>query len=285
MRKCLVGAIFASFVSVSVSAATEKSPWEDVKAPVGKYSRVIGGNNAGCLLAGEALEDNGKGFQIANPERLNTHYAHPDTLQFIRDLGASLWSRGIPILLGDLSLPRGGPFTTRHASHTNGTDFDAWFLIDSRLTERPLTVAEREALTPYSLASLDGNVLITERWTDKYRIMLQITAENPRTHTVFVHPAIKKKLCENPSHHKPWLAKIRPWWGHDEHMHVRLTCPSDSPDCVEKPRPQSISCDETLEWWFSDEWRKEYEDRKKSFDSSFEMPELHKKCAEILRMK
>jgi penicillin-insensitive murein endopeptidase len=215
---------------------------------------------------------------------LNSHYAHPATLQFIRDLGAALSGHDVPILLGDFSLPRGGPFTTRHASHTNGTDIDVWFLIDSRLKERPLSVAERETLTSYSLADLDGNVLISERWNDKYRLMLQVTAEDSRTHTVFVHPTIKKKLCENPVHHKPWLAKIRPWWGHDEHMHVRLGCPSDSPDCVEKARPTNIACDETLAWWFSEEWRKEYEDRKKISDSPFVMPELPQKCTEILRM-
>ncbi len=283
MRKIFTVLFCTSCVSVSVAA--EKSPWEDVKTPAGAQPRAIGGNNAGCLLGARNLEDSGKGFQIANPGRLNTHYAHPETLQFVRELGATLIARDIPILVGDLSLPRGGPFTTRHASHTNGTDFDVWFLIDSRLKERPLTVVERELLSSYSLADLDDNVLISERWSEKYRVMLQLTAENSRTHTVFVHPSIKKKLCENPAHHKPWLAKIRPWWGHDEHMHVRLTCPSDSPDCLEKPRPTSIACDETLEWWFSDEWRKEYENRKKQSAFAFVMSDLPQKCTEILRMK
>lgn len=62
------------------------------------------------------------------------------------------------------------------------------------------------------------------------------------------------------------VGKIQPWWGHDEHFHVRLKCPADgsSPNCRPKPEFTEIGCDTPeLAWWFSDEWRQMYEARKK----------------------
>ncbi len=47
---------------------------------------------------------------------------------------------------------------------------------------------------------------------------------------------------------------MRPWWGHDAHMHVRLACPEGAGACVDQaPPPPGDGCDETLAWWFTDE--------------------------------
>jgi penicillin-insensitive murein endopeptidase len=49
---------------------------------------------------------------------------------------------------------------------------------------------------------------------------------------------------------REWLRKLRPWWGHDEHFHVRLSCPGDSPDCErQKSMPEGDGCGEELESW------------------------------------
>jgi len=47
-----------------------------------------------------------------------------------------------------------------------------------------------------------------------------------------------------------WLSKIRPWWGHDGHFHVRLSCPDNSPLCKpQKPVPEGDGCDTDLDSW------------------------------------
>jgi penicillin-insensitive murein endopeptidase len=57
-----------------------------------------------------------------------------------------------------------------------------------------------------------------------------------------------------------WLYRLRPWWGHEDHFHVRLACPADSPLC----RPQDAldpgdnGCGADLEWWFSAEADREW---------------------------
>ena len=32
-----------------------------------------------------------------------------------------------------------------------------------------------------------------------------------------------------------WLRTVRPWWGHHDHLHVRLKCPADSTGCESQP--------------------------------------------------
>jgi penicillin-insensitive murein endopeptidase len=71
---------------------------------------------------------------------------------------------------------------------------------------------------------------------------------------VFVNAAIKKALCRDPDSDRGWLHKMRPYWGHDYHFHVRLSCPAGSPAC--KPQdpvpPGGDGCGKDLDWWFRD---------------------------------
>jgi penicillin-insensitive murein endopeptidase len=72
---------------------------------------------------------------------------------------------------------------------------------------------------------------------------------------VLVNAAIKKELCRiEGKEHFPWMAKVRPWYGHDDHIHVRLKCPDDSPNCRKQPPvPGDDGCaPKALEFWFSD---------------------------------
>jgi penicillin-insensitive murein endopeptidase len=49
------------------------------------------------------------------------------------------------------------------------------------------------------------------------------------------------------------MSKVRPWYGHADHIHVRLKCPDDSPDCRTQPAvPAGDGCDKSLSSWFAD---------------------------------
>jgi penicillin-insensitive murein endopeptidase len=49
------------------------------------------------------------------------------------------------------------------------------------------------------------------------------------------------------------MDKLRPWYGHNDHIHVRLKCPADSPNCRHQPAvPDSAGCDKSLNYWFTD---------------------------------
>ncbi|MEO1314321.1 MAG: penicillin-insensitive murein endopeptidase, partial [Pseudomonadota bacterium] len=48
------------------------------------------------------------------------------------------------------------------------------------------------------------------------------------------------------------LRKIRPWWGHHYHFHVRMNCPAGSPNCQEQdPIPRGDGCESAI-WWVTD---------------------------------
>jgi penicillin-insensitive murein endopeptidase len=60
-------------------------------------------------------------------------------------------------------------------------------------------------------------------------------------------------LCREAKGDRAWLDKVRPYWGHNYHFHVRIHCPADSPDCKpQPPPPHSEGCGHELDWWFKD---------------------------------
>jgi penicillin-insensitive murein endopeptidase len=69
---------------------------------------------------------------------------------------------------------------------------------------------------------------------------------------VLVHPAIKKALCEasKSDTDRGWLAKVRPYWGHHYHMHIRIGCPAGSTNCKSQPPvPGDDGCGKELTDW------------------------------------
>src|SRR5262245_4181427 len=66
-------------------------------------------------------------------------------------------------------------------------------------------------------------------WTYGRTALVLAAAQDPAVARIFVNPAIKKAMCREAEADRSWLSKVRPWWGHDEHFHVRIACPPDSP--------------------------------------------------------
>ena len=262
MHKNIISLLLLSIAAVA-TAGGFYNPWEEIVRPSTGQHQIFGGYNAGCLQGASAPRDTGNGFQYIELSR-NKFWGHVSTHRFIERMGSVLRPQGMSLLVADVSMPRGGPFTWDHASHQVGLDMDIEFLQDPRSLQRDLTIDERERLPKYYLADQDANAVIEKNWSEKYVTMLRTFAQDDAVHVMFVHPSIKKKICENPANRQSWLAKVQPWWGHDEHVHVRLKCPADSPNCKSKPDFTEIGCDtQEFLWWFSEEWRELYEARKK----------------------
>jgi penicillin-insensitive murein endopeptidase len=93
------------------------------------------------------------------------------------------------------------------------------------------------------------------RWTARHATLIRIAAEAPGVDRLLVNPAIKLRLCQDHPG-QAWLRRVRPWRGHDSHMHIRLRCPEGSPECRDiAPPPPGDGCDASLDWWFSPESR------------------------------
>jgi penicillin-insensitive murein endopeptidase len=87
-------------------------------------------------------------------------------------------------------------------------------------------------------------------WTHERTELVRVAAQDPAVTRIFVNPAIKKAMCREAGSDRAWLSKVRPWWGHDEHFHVRLACPPDSALCKQQPATGSDDgCGKELASW------------------------------------
>jgi penicillin-insensitive murein DD-endopeptidase len=248
----LLAAIVISPVMVNAASNTADE-WGAVLAPTRGPARVIGGPANGCLAGAARLPPDGVGYQAIRLSR-HRNYGHPETVAFVARLGKAAAAAGLaPFYVGDMAQPRGGPMTSGHAAHENGIDVDIWFTLDPKPALPP---EAREEVELPSMVLPDQSDVDRNRFGERQVRLLRLAASDARVERIFVHPAIKRALCQDIGGAKDkgtdWLHKIRPWYGHDEHFHVRLACPTGSPDCVgQAPVPEGDGCDATLDWWFS----------------------------------
>src|SRR6185436_9995032 len=97
---------------------------------------------------------------------------------------------------------------------------------------------EREDLSATSMLAADRVSVNPEVWTGAHVRLLKRVASYKQVERVLVHPAIKKAVCDSAEAKEPehaWLSKIRPYWGHYYHFHVRIACPKGSSNCEAQP--------------------------------------------------
>jgi penicillin-insensitive murein endopeptidase len=220
-------------------------------APVSVTARTIGFYSHGCLAGAKALPINGKTWQVMRLSR-NRNWGHPSLVQFLERLASQAPKTGWRgLLVGDMSQPRGGPMRTGHASHQVGLDADIWL---TPMPARELTRAEREEMSAIMVVAEDRLDVDPKVWTPAHVAVIKAAAQDPQTSRIFVNPAIKKALCREAGSDRAWLSKVRPWWGHDYHFHVRIRCPADSSEC--EPQPPAEAGDgctgNDLDHWFTD---------------------------------
>ena len=204
----------------------------------------------GCLAGGEAIAVDGPNWQAMRLSR-NRRWGHPKTIEVVERLSRDAAADGRNgILVGDISQPRGGPMLTGHASHQIGLDADVW--LRDMPAER-FTLEDRETVSAISVLKKNTRSIDERVWTDGHFNLIKRAASYPEVQRVLVHPAIKKKLCDTAGTDRSWLGKVRPYYGHHYHMHVRLHCQPGSPYCrAQKPVPSGDGCGKDLAWWLSD---------------------------------
>ena len=221
------------------------------KLPSRGPSRVIGYYSHGCLQGGVELPNNGPHWEVMRLSR-NRYWGHPELVRFIKRLSASVAkATGWPgILIGDMAQPRGGPLPSGHTSHQVGLDVDIWYM---PMPDRTLTTKERETISATRMIAENG-LSVNKNWTPPDAAFVRTVAEQPEVERVLVNAAVKKKMCELAGkHHFAWMAKLRPWYFHTSHIHVRLKCPAGSPHCRHQPPvPAGDGCrKKDLAYWFS----------------------------------
>ena len=110
---------------------------------------------------------------------------------------------------------------------------------------------ERERLAAQNMVEQASLTVDKNRWTEAQVKLLRRAASYSEVARIFVHPAVKKALCDAAGADREWLRKVRPWYNHDDHFHVRLACPPGSPDCASQaPTGADDGCGKELDDWF-----------------------------------
>lgn len=222
------------------------------KAPAKLAPRAYGSYAKGCLAGGAAIPVDGPAWQVMRLKR-NRNWGHPSLIALLEDLAvnAKAYDGWNGLLVGDLSQPRGGPMLTGHASHQIGLDGDVWL---TPMPDRTLTNKERENISA-RLVVKDRRNMDYDFWTEAHARLIKRAAKYDDVARIFVHPPIKAELCRWATGDRSWLAKIRPYFGHNYHFHIRMNCPPGSTNCKNQApsRPKDgTGCGEELAYWMGD---------------------------------
>ncbi|HKG72926.1 MAG TPA: penicillin-insensitive murein endopeptidase [Aestuariivirgaceae bacterium] len=256
-------ALSSAFAAAILSAATplgassaDKTPAKElfgkVTTPAPLAARSIGFYAKGCLAGATKLAVNGPGWQAMRLSR-NRLWGHPRLIALIERLSrdAREYDGWPGLLVGDLSQPRGGPMLNGHASHQIGLDADIWL---TQMPSRILTDQEREDLQATSVI-LDRSHVNPKIWTEAHAKLIKRAASYSEVARIFVHPPIKKALCGWATGNRSWLAKVRPYYGHTYHFHIRMKCPAGDSGCTNQPSPgpgDGTGCGDELSYWLGE---------------------------------
>ena len=132
-----------------------------------------------------------------------------------------------------------------HRSHQLGLDIDIWMLPASRIN---LSRNTRENISSISLRRANG-AFVNDNWSRAHHRIIKAAAKDKRTARIFVFPGAKVQMCKDAKGDRRWLRKIRPWYGHHYHFHVRLACPRGARGCVDQdPPPRGDGCADAQKW-------------------------------------
>ena len=234
-------------LAAPAAAETAMAAFSRPSTPSPHPPHSIGQPAKGCLAGGVALPETGPTWQAMRLSR-NHFWGNPMMIGFIEDMSRNAVAVGWRgLYVGDIAQPRGGP-VKGHASHQTGLDVDVWYTPPPRLD---LGRGDRERLSAIDV-SPDRRTL-NNLWTPSHEALLKAVAQDPRVNRIFVAGPIKIAMCANaPDGNRAWLGRIRPWWGHSDHFHVRLNCPRGVPGCVPPEAvPPGDGCADAT-WWVTE---------------------------------
>lgn len=244
MFKPALLAVGALFFSAATLAAT---PWQTIRQPVAGPVQSVGSYANGCIIGAQPLPLNSPDYQVMRPDQ-HRYFGHPALIQFIQRFSQQMAQRqqGI-VLIGDMGMAAGGRFSSGHASHQTGLDVDIWLQLPKQRWSSDQLLHPQ----PIDLVTANDKGIVARHWSQDIDVMLRQAAEDPQVARIFVNPAIKQQLCLDAGHDRGWLNKVRPWFAHRAHMHVRLVCQPGSPECDDQsPPPVGDGCGAELHSWF-----------------------------------
>ena len=281
VRTALVALALSGVAAEAGAEPLAKDLFGAQRLPAATAAKSYGFYSKGCFSGGMAIATDGPNWQAMRLSR-NRRWGHPALVslieQFSRDAAADGWPG---LLIGDMSQPRGGPMLTGHASHQIGLDADIWL---TPMPNHKLSASERENMSATLMVNPKTHLVYDKLWTEGHTQLIKRAASYSQVERILVNPGIKKKLCDTVTGNRAWLGKVRPFWGHDYHMHVRIGCQPGSVGCkAQDAVPRGDGCDKSLAWWFTEEpWRPNQNPDAPKARDVMKLSALPKECRMVL---
>lgn len=251
-RPLLILALLSGTASLAMAEPSAKQLFGAQQLPAAMPSQPIGFYAKGCMAGAVQLPPDGPNWQAMRLSR-NRQWGQPVLIDFIEKLAGDAAAKdGWPgLLIGDMAQPRGGPMVSGHASHQTGLDVDLWL---EPMPSHKLSEDEREKKSAQSMVEPGPHEIQPgSPWTAAHGRVIRRAALDPHVERIFVAPGIKKELCATAGSDRGWLSKVRPYFGHNDHFHVRLLCPAGTPCKAQAAPPPGDGCGKDLDYWFSAE--------------------------------
>lgn len=246
----LLGAVLALALTLSLPTpeAGARSPRElperYKKAPWSLMSLSVGHPNAGWQVRAKRLRNTR--YLKVRPRSADRSYAHPALVLMLQrsaqDIGKM--APGAVMFVGDLSFEKGGPISG-HNSHQSGRDADLAFYMKNEQGKR--VPAPRFVAFDGNGNATDGSGYVFDdelNW-----LLVQSWARDTRAGLshIFISRPLRLRLirfAQRHPHFRKYLPQAQallkqPERGepHDDHFHVRITCPKRQDDiCRPNPR-------------------------------------------------
>ncbi len=243
IARCL--ALCLALAALPAEAQRAKDAFGAVGVGSQQPAEPFGGYSRGCAAGLVPLTETGPSWQAVRLSR-NRNWGHPELVDVVEKVARHMDRIGWGgIYVGDMSQPRGGPMTSGHASHQIGLDADIWLYPAKDMT---LSQRARENLSAISMRRSNG-AYTNANWTRGQHELVKRAAQDPRTARIFIFPGAKVRMCADETGDRAWLRKVRPYWGHHYHMHVRIACPKGAGGCENQaPPPPGDGCAEAQQW-------------------------------------
>lgn len=244
-------AIAAAAPGFAQEAVPAKQLFGKHNLPSKQPTQSLGFYAKGCLAGGIAIPVDGPAWQVIHLSR-NRRWGNPQMIALVERLARESkaedgWNG---LMIGDISQPRGGPMLSGHASHQIGLDADIWL---TPMPSHTMSYDEREVVPKASVLRSDMLTVDSRKWTKAHERLIVRAASYPQVERVFMHPGIKKKMCDTlKGRDRALLSKMRPIYGHHYHFHIRMKCPAGSVNCEDQVDPGFDSgCGKQVTEWLN----------------------------------
>lgn len=210
----------------------EKLPQKFREYPFSVMSLSVGHPNQGYQIRAKKLADTP--HLIVKKSSSAYRYGHPALVLMLRRSAKELArdSRGIKMLVGDLSKEHGGPLAG-HRSHQSGRDADVGFYaVNSKGKSVQL---DRFVKFGTDGVALDGSGLVFDDYRNWLLVQSWVTDTRAGLSHVFVSHGLRQRLLQYASRQARFKRYVeraaqllkQPEYGepHDDHFHVRIACP------------------------------------------------------------